>query len=307
MARTRGNNSSGTADKRDSAADAQDYQFTVRCPNPDCRIKYLVSAQHAGQRARCSACGVKTRIPELPKRTAKSPDTSATSPPPKGGKSVRATSGREVKPDVREMRIGCIGRGHAGKSAIFHALGDSLVGNYLPSGLHLDAADPREVARIIREAEAAQQLLHRSGLPPTLEVSETRYCLSEGDKRRAMCRMQEVIGQVLTHTMPDSEPRLQERYTDYLRSLVNADVLWAVIPCPPAAPNPSDRRRYANDLRIIAAYLREALRLRTLGRPVAIALVLSKLDVDLQPLCGRGFPAFASRGPAAAGSWRGCR
>ena len=39
-----------------------------------------------------------------------------------------------------------------------------------------------------------------------------------------------------------------------------------------------DRRRYANDLRITMAYLREALRLRTLERPAAVALVLSKTD-----------------------------
>lgn len=245
-------------------------QLAVRCPNPECQVKYFVPAEYAGKRARCAACGARTQIPELP-RPAKPP-----APPMKGAKAARAA--KPAAPESREMQIGCIGRGHAGKSALFHALGESLVGNYLPSGLHLDAADPREVARIIREAEAAQRLLQKSGLPPTLEVSQTRYCLTEGDRRRAACRMREVIGQVLTHTLPDSEPRLQERYADYLRSLVNADVLWAVVPCPPAAPGPRDRRRYANDLRIIAAYLREALRLRTLDRPASVALVLSKAD-----------------------------
>jgi hypothetical protein len=179
---------------------------------------------------------------------------------------------------VREVRIGCVGRGHAGKTALFHALGESLVGDFLPSGLHLDAADPREVARMIREAEETQRLLRRSGLPPTLEVSHTRYCLYEGDDRRVVCRMREVIGQILTLTLPDSEPKLQARYDDYLHNLVNAHVLWAVVPCPPADPGPRDRRRYANDLRIIVAYLREALRLRTLRQPAAVALVLSKAD-----------------------------
>src|SRR5262249_17994026 len=49
-------------------------------------------------------------------------------------------------------------------------------------------------------------------------------------------------------------------------------------PCPPPNPNARDRRRYANDLRITLAYLREALRLRSLEQPVAVALVLSKID-----------------------------
>jgi hypothetical protein len=90
--------------------------------------------------------------------------------------------------------------------------------------------------------------------------------------------MREVIGQVLTHTLPDSEPQLQARYVEYLKDLVNAHVLWVVVPCPPADPQQRDRRRYANDLRITMAYLREALRLRTLPQPAAVALVLSKTD-----------------------------
>jgi hypothetical protein len=126
--------------------------------------------------------------------------------------------------------------------------------------------------------EESQRLLRKSGLPPTLEVSHNRYCVFEGDKPRVICRMREVIGQVLTHTLPDSEPQLQERYADYLKNLVNAHALWVVIPCPPADPGPADRRRYANDLRITLAYLRESLRLRTLKEPAAVAVVLSKTD-----------------------------
>jgi hypothetical protein len=83
---------------------------------------------------------------------------------------------------------------------------------------------------------------------------------------------------VLTHTLPNSDPRLQSRYVEYLRNLVNAHVLWVVVPCPPPGPGPGDERRYANDLHITLAYLREALRLRTLRRPAAVALVLSKTD-----------------------------
>jgi hypothetical protein len=180
---------------------------------------------------------------------------------------------------VPEVRIGSIGRGHAGKTALFHALAESLVGDFLPSGLHLDAADPREVARMLREAEEARRSLRQSGLPPTTRPSQIRYCLYDGDDPRAVCRMREVVGQVLTHTLPDSDPQAQARYEQYLRSLVNAHVLWVVIPCPPADPGPRDRRRYADDLRITLAYLREALRLRRTPQPAAVALVLTKTDV----------------------------
>jgi hypothetical protein len=251
-------------------------QIRVRCPNPACETDYTVPVRYAGKRARCTECGARTLIP--------TPTTAVRSRPrdePSPAKSTRP--GREegpspAKAEFPEVRIGSIGRGHAGKTALFHALDDSLVGDYLTSGLHLDAADPREVARMIREGDESQRLLHQSGLPPTLQVSQNHYCVYEGDRPRVVCRLREVIGQVLTHTLPNSEPELQARYVDYLKNLVNAHVLWVVVPCPPANPGPRDRRRYANDLRITLAYLREALRLRTLRQPAAVALVLSKTD-----------------------------
>jgi hypothetical protein len=183
---------------------------------------------------------------------------------------------------VAEVRVGCIGRGHAGKTALLRALGEGPAGDFFPSGLHVDAGDPREVARMIREAEEAQRLLHRCGLPPTLEASQVRYFLYEGDAPRVVYKMREVIGQVLTHTLPDSAAGQQARYAQYLRSLVDAHVLWAVVPCQPANPGARDRRRYANDLRLTLAYLREALRLRQRAQPVAVALVLSKIDTLFQ-------------------------
>jgi hypothetical protein len=183
---------------------------------------------------------------------------------------------------VTEVRVGCIGRGHAGKTALLRTLGEGPVGDFFPSGLHTDAGDPREVAQMIRETEEALRLLHELGLPPTLKASQVRYCLYDGAARRVIYHMREVIGQVLTQTLPNSGAEQQALYTEYLQSLVNTNVLWAVIPCPPSNPSARDRRRYANDLRITLAYLREALRPRSLDQPVAVALVLSKIDALFQ-------------------------
>jgi len=185
---------------------------------------------------------------------------------------------REAGPGVWEVRAGCIGRGHAGKTALFRALSEGPVGDFFPSGLHVDVGDPREVAQMIREAEETQRVLQMSGLPPTLEASQIRYYLYEGDEQRVVFKMREVIGQVLTHTLPSSSQEQQARYEDYLKTLLNTHVLWAVIPCSPPNPSARDRRRYANDLRITTAYLREALRLRPADQPVAVALVISKID-----------------------------
>src|SRR5881394_3363032 len=68
--------------------------------------------------------------------------------------------------EAAEVRAGCIGRGHAGKTALFRALSEGPVGDFFPSGLHVDVGDPREVAQMIREAEETQRILQASGLPP---------------------------------------------------------------------------------------------------------------------------------------------
>ena len=115
--------------------------------------------QYAGKKARCAECGTLTRIPG---GRAEATVRSRTERPARAASRSQATRAPAAAPECAcapnrrgEVRIGCIGRGHAGKTALFQALGDSLVGDFLPSGLHLDAADPREVARMIREAEEA--------------------------------------------------------------------------------------------------------------------------------------------------------
>src|SRR5262245_62406757 len=104
---------------------------------------------------------------------------------------------KELALDLREVRAGCIGRGHAGKTSLFRAMSEGPVGDFFPSGLHVDVGDPREVAQMIREAAEMQRLLQASGLPPTLEASEIRYFLYDGDRQVVVYKMREVIGQVL--------------------------------------------------------------------------------------------------------------
>jgi hypothetical protein len=189
---------------------------------------------------------------------------------------------RREGPELKEVRAACIGRENAGKTALFRALEEGPVGDFFPSGLHVDLGDPREVAQMIREAEQTQRILQSSGLPPTLQAAQIRYYLYDGEERRVVYRMREVIGQVLSHTLPDSAAEQQTDYAEYLKSLVNTQALWVMVPCPPPNPGARERRRFANDLRITIAYLREALRLRTLKQPAAVALALSKIDAPFE-------------------------
>jgi hypothetical protein len=275
----------GAARKQGSAP----TRFKVQCPNPACRKVHTAKTSWAGMKSKCPDCGAALIIPNV--SASRTGDRAAGAPrsSPKEGRSRAADIDgaaqlREERPqrngaEVREVRVGCIGRGHAGKTALFRALDEGPVGGFFPSGLHVDVGDPREVAKLIRETEETRRILQRSGLPPTLQAAQIRYYLYDHDEQRVVYKMHEVIGQVLTHTLPDSAVDQQTKYSWYLKNLVNTHVLWAMVPCLPPNPGARDRRRYANDLRITLAYLREALRLRSLEQPVAVALVISKIDV----------------------------
>jgi hypothetical protein len=278
----------GGATPRNEEGAAQVPAIKVRCPNPACGKVHAVKKRWAGKTGTCPDCGTPISVPnaaapppgDLPSRVPgqQREKSGRRAADVDGGAQPRQELPRRPRAEVREVRAGCIGRGHAGKTALFSALGEGPVGDFFPSGLHVDVGDPREVARMMREAERTRRLLQLSGLPPTLQASQIRYYLYDGEERRVAYQMREVIGQVLTHTLPDSAAELQARYEEYLKSLVNSHVLWAVVPCPPPDPGARERRRYANDLRITLAYLREALRLRSLEQPAAVALVLSKVD-----------------------------
>src|SRR5436189_2247817 len=121
MPRTRGNGPSrppGARGKDGGGSEGDEPQIRVRCPNPDCEIVYTVPAEYAGKRARCAECGTRTLIP--------TPRAVIRPTKPTG----RAREEAPPRPALPEVRIGGIGRGHAGKTALFHALGDSLVGDY---------------------------------------------------------------------------------------------------------------------------------------------------------------------------------
>jgi hypothetical protein len=275
-----------TAGRGDSGINLEQVQprgLRIQCPNPTCRKVHIVDGRLAGQKGRCS-CGAVIPIPAARGAgTPSQPTSSGKQASPRATQVHRPAVEREEAKghepvDVTEIRIGCIGRGNAGKTVLFRALAESLVGDFFPSGLHVDVGDPREVARLIHETEQAHRLLRKCGLPPTEHVSQTRCYLFDGDEHRVVYQLREVIGQILTHTLPDSAANLQAQYNEYLKNLLTTHVLWVMVPSPPPNPDARDRRRYANDLRIALAYLREALRLRTLKQPAAVALVLSKID-----------------------------
>jgi hypothetical protein len=176
------------------------------------------------------------------------------------------------------VRLETIGREHSGKTAKKVCFYKGPLQGAQASGLELTADDPRRMSRWMQDALEIYHSLQGRGLLSTLEPEVTEYHLFEADQPRVILQLREVVGQVLTHTTPDSEQSEQERYEKYVANLSQTDVLEVVITCPPADGSPADLERFEADLHLHASYLREALRLRSVGLPCAVAIILAKLD-----------------------------
>src|SRR6516162_6693845 len=85
--------------------------ITVQCPNPACGRTYTIRSSCAGKSGRC-ACGTLFPIP----RGGVARGDKLPSPAP--GEPAGDQVGLRPEEDVSEVRVGCIGRGHAGKTAL---------------------------------------------------------------------------------------------------------------------------------------------------------------------------------------------
>jgi hypothetical protein len=176
------------------------------------------------------------------------------------------------------VRLETIGREHSGKTAKKVCFYKGPLQGAIASGLELTADDPRHMSRWMQDALEIYRSLQGRGLLTTLDPEVTEYHLFEADEPRLVFQVREVVGQVLTHTTPESDAAIQDRYAKYVANLSQAHVLEVVIPCPPAEGSSADQTRFEADLQLHASYLREALKVRGTDLPCAVILILNKLD-----------------------------
>lgn len=174
--------------------------------------------------------------------------------------------------------IEIIGRENSGKTALLDSTVKGIFQANYQSGMRFGTGDPRRVAALIQQMREKFKLMRTDGLPTTLEPHIFEYALHEGEAPRAVVQFRDVVGQILTYTTPDAPPEQQAQYEEYMSHLAQADVLWVVIPCPPANAGSVLVDRFHNDLIISDAYLKEALRKRKQTRPCTTAIVLTKAD-----------------------------
>jgi len=193
---------------------------------------------------------------------------------PKPRLSLFGLARQQRRPEPPAVTIVPIARGHAGKTACLRTL-HAGIRDGLPSGLRLGGGNPLEVVKDIRRFHETREQLASRGMTQTLAPEVFSIKLHQAENTAATVHIVDVIGQVLTHTMPDSPEDQLARYADYLKFLVAADVLW-VIASPPCMDTAAATERWADDLSILRAYLVEALRQKV--QPCSVALVVTKVD-----------------------------
>lgn len=180
--------------------------------------------------------------------------------------------------DLPSIGVSVVGRECAGKTTIFNMLYQTTGTLILDSRLSFGGRDPLEEGVRLDKVETVIRDLKDQGIPSTVATSAIEWLVYAGHRPVLAVKSQEVVGQILTRTRPDSPPDLKKLYGEYLGFLADADVLWAVIPCPPSDMNAADRERLQRDLATTRSYLRAALNARTAKHPSSVVVVLTKVD-----------------------------
>jgi len=179
--------------------------------------------------------------------------------------------------ETLDVNIETLGREHAGKSGGKKMMFRIVQQGPLPSGLDLSPKDPRTLVKLMNESIAQYRNLQKTGFISTTDPELIEYRLFEGDKLKAVLKLRESLGQLLTFTDDGSDKRMQEQFDKHHDNLAAADVIHVYVSCP-ANDHPSSLERLQNDLAILRQNLCEVLNLRKAGRKSAVALVVSKPD-----------------------------
>ncbi len=175
------------------------------------------------------------------------------------------------------VQVETLGREHSGKTGGKAMMFKITQQGPLPSGLELSAQDPRGLVRLMNDSIATFRGLQHAGFTSTIEPEQIQYHLFEADRPRAVLKLRESVGQLLTYTDEDSGRRMQEQFGKHHENLAVADVVHVYVSCP-ADDRPESIDRLQNDLTLLVPNIRAALACRPNGRKVAFAIVVSKPD-----------------------------
>jgi hypothetical protein len=174
-----------------------------------------------------------------------------------------------------QVRVVPIGRGHAGKTNLINGIPRVL--DTLPSGIRLGYNDLKLLNEALGQVRRTEQDLLRGGLPPTLERSYRTVGLFFEELEQLTLQISDEIGQPITNTTPDSPKEQIQRFDEYVNAASKADVLWVATSLP-LTDSSQSIGLFRDDLARYQCWLSDAIQKRSAKNPVAVAIVVTKLD-----------------------------
>lgn len=176
------------------------------------------------------------------------------------------------------VKVGLVGRAHAGKSELIDQACLRCTRLPFPSGLHLAVKDPLRLNEIIGERRATERVLISRGRETTTCARSYSLSLLDAGRECLVLRVYDAVGQVLSRTVRTSSAALKEQYEAQLNRLAAADVIWQIVPCPPQPLTLAGEQRFHDDVQLTVSFIRAALDRRQSASSCSLVVVLNRVD-----------------------------
>jgi hypothetical protein len=185
---------------------------------------------------------------------------------------------RRVAATPPTLRIGLVGPWRGGKSELIDQACLELSRPLQCPRLALTVEDPTLLNGLLQKRRRREvKIAHRP------RVSTVRPCdypltLLEAGRPRLRLKLRDPIGQLVQFTTPAAPTDLRHLCDAYQSHLATVDVLWLVLPCPSREERPDEMQAFLDAVQTTRAYVQAALEQRSVEHPLALAVVLSRID-----------------------------
>src|SRR4051812_5626054 len=175
--------------------------------------------------------------------------------------------------DGLEVRLGLVGQGESGKTCMLNGIRRILFD--IDLGPELEFGKSAEgIKKLIYERNQAEQILTKNNaLARTTEAGDFDFDVFDGSSKIMTFIYHDAIGQLFQDVELGKEDR--QRHTFLMKTLTQADVLWAIIGVRKGLKGPDFD---TDEVEIVKGYVREAIKNRSGVHKISVGIVLTKAD-----------------------------
>jgi hypothetical protein len=176
------------------------------------------------------------------------------------------------------LRVGLVGPWRGGKSELIDQACLGLARLVFSHKFTLGVEEPRLLNSLLQKRHRLEGLLPRQPRVSTVGRHAHPLALLESGRPRLRLELHDPVGQLVQFTTPSSPEEMRRRCDGYQEHLASVDVLWLVLPCPSREAGRDERQAFFDALTMTTAYVRTALEQRCVEHPLALAVVISRID-----------------------------